>query len=180
LDNLSGTIFVETYDAKQYLPIKEIKTMRRDAGFSLMELMTVLAIMAILSTIAIPSLFKWLPKQRVGSAAREVKSTLEFARASAIKRNMLVEVDFDWTNDSLTVVEVIDPDPVPPIYGDTLRTRQLPADVNLKNDGLGSPVTFNGHGFAPGSNGSVVVENTSNTALRRSINMTVGGNTRIQ
>jgi len=177
LDNLTGTIFVETRVSNNFYPYKEIKTMRKDTGFSLMELMTVLAIMAILSTIAIPSLFQWLPKQRVGSAAREVKSTLEFARTSAIKNNREVRVDFDWANNSLTVIEVVNP--IGPIEN-TLRTRQLSGDVNLKNDGLGSPVTFNGHGFAPGSNGRVVVENTKNDTLSRSINMTTGGNTRIQ
>lgn len=151
--------------------------MRKDAGFSLMELMTVLAIMAILASIAIPSLFQWLPKQRVGSAARVVKSTLEFARSSAIKNNREVRVEFSWGNESLTVIEVVNP--VGPVEN-TLRTRQLSGDVDMEDVDLGSPVTFNGHGFAPGSSGSVVVVNTKNAALSRSINMTVGGNARIQ
>ncbi|MCP4622592.1 MAG: prepilin-type N-terminal cleavage/methylation domain-containing protein [bacterium] len=154
--------------------------MRKDTGFSIIELMVVMGIMAIISAIAVPGMLEWLPKQRIGSAARDVKSTLEFARSNAIKRNMLVEVDIDWANDSLTVVEVIDPVPFPPIYGDTLRTLELPDDVDLLSNGLVSPVTFNGHGFSTGNFGAVAVVNASNNTLRRTVNLTPGGNTRIQ
>ena len=148
--------------------------MRKDTGFSLLELMVVIGIIAILSTIAIPGIIQWLPKHRVGNAARDVKSTLEFARSRAISSNTTVRVDFDWDDDNLTVVEVVDS------VETTLRTRQLPDDVDLQANGLVSPVTFNGHGFAPGSSGGVVVVNTSDNTLSRNITLSVGGNARIQ
>jgi type IV fimbrial biogenesis protein FimT len=153
--------------------------MRKDTGFSLLELMVAIAIVAILSTIAVPGIIQWLPKHRVGSAARVVKSTLEFARSSAIKRNTEVRVDFDWANDNLTVVEVLE-DPPGTFVETTLRIRQMPGDVDLDDIDLGDEVTFNGHGFAPGSSGGVVVVNTSDNTLSRSITLTVGGNARIQ
>ena len=153
--------------------------MRKDTGFSLLELMTVMAIVAILSAIAVPSLFQWLPKHRVGNAAREVKSTLEFARSRAISRNTKVRVDFDWDDDNLTVVEVIE-DPPGTFVDTTLRIRQLPGDVDMQANGLvGSAVTFNGHGFAS-QGGGVVVVNTSDNTLSRGITLTIGGNSRIQ
>lgn len=152
--------------------------MRKDTGFSLIEMMVVIAIIAIMSTIAIPGIIGWLPKHRIGTAARDVKSTLEFARSNAINRNTVVRVDFDWANDNLTVVEEIEVNPGT-VVETTLRTRQLPGDVDLQADGLVSPVTYNGHGFSDKSGGIVVV-NTSDDTLSRSITLTVGGNARIQ
>jgi Tfp pilus assembly protein FimT len=132
-------------------------------------MMVVIGIIAILSAIAIPSFIQWLPKHRIGSAAREVKSTLEFARSNAIRTNADVTVNFDWDNERLTVV---DADAV------TLRTRQLPGDVDLDDIDLGASVTFTGHGFSDKS-GGVVVVNTSDNTLILSITLTVGGSARI-
>jgi prepilin-type N-terminal cleavage/methylation domain-containing protein len=149
--------------------IKEIKPMRQDTGFSLIEMLTVIAIFSILCTIAIPGLFQWLPKHRVGSAARDVKSTLEFARASAIRTNADVTVSFDWANERLSVNS----------GGTILRTRQLTGEVDLQDVDLGPSVTFNGQGFSSES-GQVRVENKTDAAMRRTVSLTTGGNTRIQ
>jgi prepilin-type N-terminal cleavage/methylation domain-containing protein len=150
--------------------------MRRQTGFSLVEMITVIAILSILCTVALPGLFQWLPKHRVGGAARDVKSTLEFARANAIKANKEVRVEFDFGTERLTVVQVVDP--VVPVES-TLRTCQLTGEVDLQDVDLGTPVTFNGRGFSSAS-GQVRVENRANAALRRSISLTIGGNSRIQ
>jgi prepilin-type N-terminal cleavage/methylation domain-containing protein len=146
--------------------------MRQDTGFSIIELMVVMSIMAILSAIAVPGILEWLPKQRIGSAARDVKSTLEFARSNAIRNNADVTVNFDWNNDRLTVA---DDDAV------TLRTLELSGDVDLQKGGMTSDVvTFNGHGFSTGTFGGMAVVNASNNTFRRTVMLTPGGNTRIQ
>ena len=144
--------------------------MRKDKGFTLLELMVVIGIVGILSAIAIPSYIQWLPKHRVGSAARAVMSALEFARINAIKTNADVTLNFDIDNEILTVVDS---------GGTTLRTRQLPGDVDLQNSGLGTAVTFDGHGFSTAT-GRVKVVNTKDPAISRSISLTLGGNASIQ
>lgn len=132
----------------------------------------VVAIIGVLCAIATPNLVKWLPRHRVGSAAREVMSSLDFARISAIKINNDVTVNFDFSNAgaSLTVVDS---------GGTTLRTRRMPGDVDLADMGLGDQVTFNGHGFSTRA-GRVIVQHTKNPTLFRSINLTIGGNASIQ
>jgi len=144
--------------------------MRKDSGFTLIELMVVIGIVGILSAIAIPSYFQWLPKHRVGTAARTVMSAVEFARINAVKTNANVTLNFDFGNESLTVVDS---------DGTTLRTRRMPNDVDLQFDTLPASVTFNGHGFSDES-GDVVVENTNNATFFRRINLTLGGNASIQ
>ena len=134
-----------------------------------MEVMMVIAIIGILCAIASPNLIKWLPRHRVGSAARDVMSALEFARLNAIKANGAVTVNFDFTGDRLTVVDS---------GGTTLRALGMPVDVDLEDFGLGGLVTFSGHGFSSAS-GRVSVQNTDNADLNRSINLTMGGNASI-
>ena len=143
--------------------------MRKDTGFTLMEVMIVIAIIGILCGIATPNLIKWLPKQRVGSAARELKSTLEFARISAVKTNTDVTANFNWVPPSVTVVDS---------GGNTLRTRRFSDGVKLRDLDLGFSVTFNGHGFASQS-GWVTVENVNDSTISRIIKLTLGGNTSI-
>lgn len=53
------------------------------AGFTLTELMIVLAIMAILGAIATPALLSQLPDYRLHGTAREISSTLQYAKMSA-------------------------------------------------------------------------------------------------
>ena len=57
--------------------------------------------------------------------------------------------------------------------------RSLHDLLDLQDVDLGTPVTFNGHGFSSDS-GQVAVENRANAKHRRTISLTIGGNTRIQ
>ena len=46
--------------------------MRQAKGFTIIELMIVIAVLGILSAIAIPNYMDYLPKSRVNAAARDV------------------------------------------------------------------------------------------------------------
>jgi type IV fimbrial biogenesis protein FimT len=91
-----------------------VKIMKKDAGFSLMELMVAIGILAILAAIAIPGLIGWRDKAQLGRAARDVYSTFQKAKIEAVRRNtpititfrsveedyiVYVDADDDWTYD---------------------------------------------------------------------------------
>ena len=74
--------------------------MRNDSGFTIFELAVVIAIMAILASIAVPSLIGWLPNYRMSSASDELLSALWLAQRRAVRENADVAVDFDFANNS--------------------------------------------------------------------------------
>jgi prepilin-type N-terminal cleavage/methylation domain-containing protein len=70
------------------------KSMRNNNGFSLYELMTVIAIIGILSAIAIPNMIAWRNNAKLGDGTRDVYSALVQARSRAAKENANVTVLF--------------------------------------------------------------------------------------
>jgi type IV fimbrial biogenesis protein FimT len=64
----------------------------RQAGFTLIELVIAIAIVAVLLAVGVPSLRDMAVSQRVRGAANDLYSDLIFARAEAIKRNAQVSV----------------------------------------------------------------------------------------
>jgi type IV fimbrial biogenesis protein FimT len=65
---------------------------RANGGFTLIELMMVVAILAIMAALAAPSMAKLVADQRLRSAATDLHLALVKARSEAIKRNVDVTV----------------------------------------------------------------------------------------
>ncbi|MCY7319315.1 MAG: GspH/FimT family pseudopilin [Ramlibacter sp.] len=63
---------------------------RRDAGFSLIELLLVVAVAAVLLGLSAPSFSRLLHSTRVSDASNALLSSLFLARSEAIKRNSRV------------------------------------------------------------------------------------------
>lgn len=64
---------------------RSLNQIRLDHGFSLLELMTVVAIVSILSMIALPNLSEWVQASKLRSATQTLMSDLSMARMHAIQ-----------------------------------------------------------------------------------------------
>lgn len=68
-----------------------------ESGFTLMELIIVVGILAIALAVAIPSITDWLPNYRLKQTARNLHSAAMKAKGEAAKRNLSCALTFNQT-----------------------------------------------------------------------------------
>jgi prepilin-type N-terminal cleavage/methylation domain-containing protein len=61
--------------------------MYKQDGFTIIELIIVIAVIGIMAAIAVPNFLSWLPQYRLKSAARDLHSNLQRTKIGAIKSN---------------------------------------------------------------------------------------------
>lgn len=66
----------------------------RQEGVSLIELLITIAILGILTTIALPGYRVWIQNTQIRSAAESVLEGMQLARAEAVRRNVTVRFQF--------------------------------------------------------------------------------------
>lgn len=96
---------------------------RDDAGFTLMDLTITVAVFAIASAIAIPTMNRTVESMRVRMAARDVERELQAARLQAVSSNRPMRIRFNCPSaGQYRVVELIGSPAVPDsLDGDSLR-----------------------------------------------------------
>ncbi len=84
---------------------KGIDMVKTETGLTLLELAVTVAIVAIVSAIAIPNMIGWVPKHRLQNAANDLRSELQAVRMRAIRENREFAVFFNPTNNTYQVVD---------------------------------------------------------------------------
>ena len=135
----------------------EPKTGRTCGAFSLLEVVLVLAIMAIVATIAVPRYARALVRYRAETGARRLAADLEYARTLAHNSSSTQAVVFDAAADSYTLTGRTDPDRPGQPYTVALAGDPYRADLVSADFGGTASVTFDAYG-TPDSGGTVRIE----------------------
>ena len=74
-----------------------------ELGFTMMELIVVLAIMIALVAVTVPAAKVWLPNYYLRSAAMDIFSNMQYAKTEAVRLDSPYAVVFDPGNDSFSL-----------------------------------------------------------------------------
>lgn len=103
---------------------------QRSRGFTLIELMVVIAVLAIMLALAAPSFADFFQRYRLRGAADKVVTLLASARAEAVMRNRNVSIDFKGGGANWCVGANATPEPATP--GDAV-TGSVSCDCTVAN-----------------------------------------------
>ncbi len=163
--------------------MRETILVKKNSGFTLMELMITIAIISILSAVSVPSVISWRENAQLGSVARDVYSDFQRAKFEAVKRNCWCSLDFTSVGCS--------------VFVDSNRDRNLDAGETIlsttswsdygtagpkanENTFIENPIAFGGDGLVKGGvlNGSIVLKDGRGNET--SVIVSSAGNIRIR
>jgi type IV fimbrial biogenesis protein FimT len=152
--------------------------MRSNRGFSLIEIMVVVAVMAILASFAIPNIVAYRDRQRFAAAVSDVYAAIKGARSSAIKNNTNVSVLLQPPN-RFTVFYDADGNGIQDAGDARIRSGVLQNDFVLSTD-FGQRITFDGRGLITTAVSTGTVTLIHAVYGSRTLQATVTGNVRIR
>jgi type IV fimbrial biogenesis protein FimT len=139
-------------------------------GFTLLELLVVVSVLAVLMLIAVPSMQAMLTRNHLKAAAQSIAEDLQWTRSEAIKRNRILLVAFDVEHWCYGVGDAgaahCNCRLAPEDAGACSLKRRLGTDF----PGIGLAATFAGTRFDPlratSNNGTLTLTATNGTSLK--------------
>lgn len=144
--------------------------LRPAVGFTLVEMLVVMSVLAIVMAIAVPSFREFMAGQRIKAASFDLTSALLLARSEALKRNGSVQVSRagDQWNQGWRVSAVAT---------DSTLTTHGTLDSSLAFANAPAAIVFNAHGRVSSPVAPVQIELSSSYAgsTRRCIALSLSG-----
>ena len=152
---------LERYEVKQLfgkaILIADTDYNHHTRGFSIIELIVIMAIVAILALITTLSFPGWRDNMNLRATARDVVSYVQFAKVEAAKRNATASIELTEGGEGVGKCKVM-------ISGQTLKEMTMPPKVTLTPPT--TPVTtfqINNRGIPVGGGGTVSLTNGPRT-----------------
>jgi prepilin-type N-terminal cleavage/methylation domain-containing protein len=173
-------------------PGREFMPKRRHrirAGFTLLEIVTVLVIALIMGAMAFPQINRYWQSYRLDAATQTLTSNLELARYSAISKNLNVVVAFYPATGNYELFEDKNGNGSKDTGEALIGSYSLPSRVEFKGNGLLGPpsnpsgpvadpitftndrVVFNSQGKLNAGLGTIYVQNAATDATAISFNI---------
>ena len=156
--------------------------MKKQNGFTIYELLTVISIIAILAAIAIPNMISWRSEAKLRGASNTLRGDLQMAKLRALREKAIVALVFTANGYTIFLDNGVS-------AGDwnldadesLLRNRQLPAGVTIalptSLDPPNDRTRFNGRGLPdsatltdPGLTGTVTIQSSNGSQRQITIN----------
>jgi type IV fimbrial biogenesis protein FimT len=153
-------------------------------GFTIIELMVVVALVGIIASFAVPSFQTMIANSRLASASNDLVGVVNFARAEAVKRGRSVFVSptsgTDWADGVSVWMDTGSMDGVMQASEELRRTNAMPGDVSISPSA--SIMQFTGSGMLPNGASAISIDlcdgRAGETGTR--ISVTLGGRIRAE
>ncbi|GAA0850678.1 Tfp pilus assembly protein FimT/FimU [Marinobacter szutsaonensis] len=149
---------------------------KRSAGFTLIELMITVALIAVIASFAIPQMGRMIDNNRVVSTTNSIVGLLNYSRSESIRRGVRVEVDFSSNpiqaslSSDGTLVRVLEPTEGGISVGVATAGGTSTSAIEFRANGMTEPPTD-----GSGNPEDVLVTVCSGDATGRRITVSPGG-----